>query len=217
MRVTRVIDTISPGAVADRSSGRHALIMQYGSWLHIQMRGMATGVREIVPSLQHDIRSRMEPDPLDRFNREIITDGRPFAHAILTWLETHRPLGITVNETTLNIPSWANTIEAAAKDVISAGDADLRARVRLELLMRVVGLPEERAEKMLAGGLRSLSPLGCAHPVGELVDLLVRSAQSPVPNAELWPEAEELFVESALGIDLRPALSLRSTACKSRS
>lgn len=207
MRVTRIADVLAPGVLPHRGMGRHAIVFQYGSWMHVQMRGMLLGMTKIPPSLVDDARSRLEPDAIGTFDRDVLTDGRPFADTIRAWIEDPTPFRQADGQPA-KVTEWRAELTALCEEIARDDDSTDRTPVRDALLTRLVGFDAATAQQILNRGLRALSPLGAAHSVSDIVRLLETSAQRPAPSTPLSNLLSQLLTESKLGVDVRPAFNM---------
>jgi hypothetical protein len=203
MRVSRVVDMVASGALSDRGFGRHALVFHYGSWFHVQMRGVFFDRATVMPSFLEEIRGRVLPDAILRFDRDQLSDGKAFTRRVKDWLASAEKFELDGDP--MDVGAWKRSVEGVCDEVLVGEDRGSRELARQGLLSSVVGLAEARASQVLQWGLRAFTPFGSAHAASDLIALLVHSAQRPAQCTELWPGADELFVNSELGLDVRAA------------
>ncbi len=190
--------------------GMNVTVTHSPEWMSLTARGLALG-REL--SDQHGLRQaiwdRLEPDPLLRYERDVVAPGVEGARRTLDWLSGSLDAWSDVDGA--DVRAWAVHVRHRAERFLEVREVadDDAAWANLQSL-----LPGSTVTAIRQGGITALDIDGPGW-TGEMIDVLLRSAESPCTSEWLdrstgvAARTGELLVRSPLGWDVRAGASIR--------
>ena len=208
MTVARMAD-LAPVDLYDerRGIGANYLVFAYGTWVHVEPRGLLFGARYVPESLGQDARERIQPDAILDFESGLTSEGNAGAGRTLGWIyavEEWRAGGQRYAA-----ENWAAHVAGLANEVLKPEtheDVRLASTLMLSLLV-----DPDRVEPLRESGVEPLRTAGAATWIGEVARFLAASSHGPVASSFLDEHVDavsaclgRVFARGLDGWDVQP-------------